>query len=94
MEKMGNQDCGERRALRAQQDYEESQDSKGKLAMLAFLDRRVKLDLQAHQDRLEDRDTTVILVPQDLRDDPDLLATLVPQVPLDLQDLQARREWV
>lgn len=45
MEKTGNQDCGESQAYQAQQDHEESQDSKGKLAMLASLDRRVRLGL-------------------------------------------------
>lgn len=45
MEKMGNQGCGERRALQAQQDHGESQDSKEKLVMLASPDKRVKLDL-------------------------------------------------
>lgn len=94
MEKMVNQGCGERRALRGQQGHEESQDSKGKPAMLAFLGRRVKLDRQAHRDSLDDRDTTGILVFQDLRDDLGLLATLAPPAPLDLQDLQAHQEWV
>lgn len=94
MEKMGNQECGERQALQDQQDHEEFPDSKGKLAMLAFLDRRVKPDLQAHRDRLEDQDMTVILALQDLRDGLDLLATLVPQALLDLRDLRAHQEWV
>lgn len=94
MEKMVNQGYGERRALQVQQDHEESQDSKAKLAMLASLDRRGKLVLQAHRGHLEDRGMMVILVLQDFRDDPDLLVTLVPQVLLDPQDLQAHQEWV
>lgn len=93
MEKMVNQGCGERRAPQAQQDHEESQDSKAKLAMLASPDRRAKLVLQARRGHLEDRDMMVILVLQDLREDPDLLVTLVPQALLDPLDLQARQEW-
>lgn len=93
MEKTGSQGCGEKQVLQAQQDHEESQDSKGKLAMLASLDRRVNLDLQVHQDNQADRDTMVIPAPQELRDDLDPLATLVLQVHLDHQDLPVHQEW-
>lgn len=94
MEKMGNQACGEKQALQAQQDHEESQDSKGKLAMSASPDRRVKLGPQVHLDHQADQDMMGILVPQDLRDDLDPPATLVLQVQLDHQDLLVQREWV
>lgn len=91
---MVNQGYGERQALLAQQDQEEFQDSKGKLAILASLDRRVMLDLQVHLDHQADQDMRVILVPQVLRGDLDPPATLVLQVQLDHQDLLVHQEWV
>lgn len=94
MEKMGNQGCGEKQALQVQQDHEESQDSKGKLAMLASLDRRVKLDLQVRPDHQADQVMMAIPASQDLRDDLDPLATLVLRVQLDRQDRLVHQEWV
>lgn len=91
---MENQGCGEKQALRAQQDHEESQDSKGKLAMLASLDRRVKPDLQVLLDHQADQDMMVIPVLQELREDLDPLVTLVLQDQLDHQDLLVHQDWV
>lgn len=94
MEKMENRGCGEKQALQAQQDHEESQDSKGKLAMLASLGRRVMLDLQVPLDHQADRDMRVILVLQELWVDLDPPATLALQVQLDLLGLLVHQEWV
>lgn len=91
---MENQGCGEKQALQAQQDHEESQDSKGKLAMLASLDRRVKPGLQVLLDHQADQDMKVILVLQELREDLDPPVTLVLQDQLDHQDLLVRQDWV
>lgn len=94
MERMGNQGCGERQAPQAQQDREQSQDSKGKPAILASLDRRVNLDLQAPLDHQAGQDMMVTPGPQDLRADLDLPATLAHQVQLDHQDHLVHQDWV
>lgn len=94
MERMENQGCGEKRALQAHQESEESQDSKGKPVMPASPDRRVKLDLLVHLEHQADQDMMVIPVPPELWDDLDLRATLVLQVRLDHQDLLAHQDWV
>ncbi|KAF3833630.1 hypothetical protein F7725_024834 [Dissostichus mawsoni] len=75
--KDGKPGLRERQALQAQQDREQSQDSKGKPAILASLDRRVNLDLQAPLDHQAGQDMMVTPGPQDLRADLDLPATLV-----------------
>lgn len=81
-------------APQALQDLEESQDSKGRLAMLASLDRRVILGLQVQAGHQEDQDMRAILDLQGLRGDLDPLATLVLRVQLGLQDPLALQEWV
>lgn len=83
-----------KQAHQAQQAHEEYQDSKGKLAMLAFQDRREKLDLLDHLDLQAEWAMTVILAPQELRAGLDPLATLVLQVQLVPQDPLVHQEWV
>lgn len=94
MVKTVNQGCGERWDLQARQDQEESQDSKGKLVMLASPDRRVRLDQQVPLELQAGQGMRVIQVPQDLKADLDPLAILDPLVKLDRQDLLVLKEWV
>lgn len=83
-----------KQAHQDQRDHEESLDSKGKLAMLAFQDRRVKLDLLDHLDLQAEWAMMAILAPQELREGLDPLATLVLQVQLVHQDPLVQQEWV
>lgn len=94
MGKMENQGCGESPVLQAQQDHEESLDSKGKPATLGSPDRRVMLALQGLLEHQVDQDMRVIPVLQELWDDLDPQAILVLQVQLDHQVLLVNQEWV
>lgn len=91
---MENQGCGESPVRQAQQDHEESLDSKGRPATLGSPDRRVMLVLQVPLEHQADQDMRAIPVLQEPWDDLDPKATLVLRVQLDLQVQLVNQEWV